>query len=220
MKNVIAIDGPAGAGKSTTAKLAAQKIGYTYIDTGAMYRAVAWKTLQAKKPVTDELILATVKDMTINLRYDNGVTRVFVDVDKEITNEIRTPAINEIVSQVARLKDVRDKLVTLQREMAKRGKVLMDGRDIGTNVLPDADLKIFLTAGIDERAKRRYNELTAKGHNVDLAEIKASITNRDKIDSERAVAPLKQADDAILLDTTAMSIDEVVDKIVELAEGE
>ena len=207
MKNVIAIDGPAGAGKSTTAKLAAQKIGYTYIDTGAMYRAVAWKTLQAKKEVTDELILATAKDMTVNLRYENGVTKVFVDDEKEITNEIRTPAINAIVSQVAKLKGVRDKLVVLQREMGKRGKVLMDGRDIGTNVLPDAD----------ERAKRRCEELKAKGHDVNFDEIKASIINRDKIDSERKESPLKKADDAVLLDTTHMTIDEVVAKIVALA---
>ena len=217
MKNVIAIDGPAGAGKSTTAKLAAQRLGYTYIDTGAMYRAVAWKTLQSGEEVTDELILRTVKDLTVDLRYENERTVVLAD-GQDITGEIRTPAINAIVSQVARLKEVRDKLVELQRAMAKRGKVIMDGRDIGTNVLPGADLKIFLVASADERAKRRYEELKAQGHAVDLAEIKASILSRDKIDSEREVAPLKQAADAILLDTTSLTIEEVVQKIVALTE--
>ena len=217
MKNIIAVDGPAGAGKSTTAKLAAQKLGYTYIDTGAMYRAVAYKTLQTGKEVTDELILETVKGLSAEFRYENGETRVF-ESGEEITGKIRTPDVNGIVSQVARLKEVRDKLVVLQRDMAKKGKVIMDGRDIGTNVLPNADLKIFLVADADERARRRCDELKAKGVAVDFEEIKKSILSRDKIDSEREFAPLKQAEDAILLDTTSMSIDEVVAKIVELAE--
>ena len=216
MKSVIAIDGPAGAGKSTTAKLAAQKLGYTYIDTGAMYRAVAYKTLQSGKEVTDDLILQTIKNFSLELRYEGGVTRVFVD-GNEVTEQIRTPAVNAIVSQVAKLKDVRDELVRIQRDMAKKGNVIMDGRDIGTNVLPNADLKIFLVADADERARRRYDELKAKGTAVDLADIKASILSRDKIDSEREIAPMKQADDAVLLDSTSMSIDEVVSKIVELA---
>ena len=216
MKKVIAIDGPAGAGKSTTAKLAAKTLGYTYIDTGAMYRAAAWKTLQSGKEVTDDLILATVRDMTIDLRYENGVTKVFVDDGREITDEIRTPEINAIVSQVARLKEVREKLVDLQRNMAKRGKVLMDGRDIGTFVLPDADLKIFLTANIETRAKRRFDELKATGRDVNFDEIKASIEKRDKMDSEREFAPLKKAADAVLLDTSDMSITEVTNRIVSL----
>ena len=154
---VVAIDGPAGAGKSTVAQLAAKELGYTYIDTGAMYRAVAWKTLQQGKPVTDELILSVVPDIDVDLQYTEGKTRVFVD-GKEVTGEIRTPEINKIVSQVARLGPVREKMVDLQRRMGERGAVLMDGRDIATHVLPNADVKIFLTASIEERAKRRCKE--------------------------------------------------------------
>ena len=150
MKNlVVAIDGPAGAGKSTVAQLAAKKLGYTYIDTGAMYRAVAWKTLQQGKAVTDELILAVVKDIDVNLQYKDGKTTVAVD-GTDVTGEIRTPEVSAIVSQVAALGPVRAKMVDLQRKMGERGSVLMDGRDIATNVLPNADVKIFLTASIEE----------------------------------------------------------------------
>lgn len=214
-KNVIAIDGPAGAGKSTVARLAAKKLDYTYIDTGAMYRAVALKTLRQNKEVTDELILDTAKDINIDLRYEGGATKIFTD-GENVTNEIRSPEVSKIVSQVARLGAVREKLTELQRDMAKRGRVIMDGRDIGTKVLPNADLKIFLTASIDERAKRRFNELKKKGHDVDFDEIKKSVAARDKADSEREIAPLKQADDAILLDTTELGIDDVVKKILAL----
>ena len=210
---VVAIDGPAGAGKSTVAQLAAKKLGYTYIDTGAMYRAVAWKTLQQKQPVTDELILSVLPDIVIDLKYENGKTRVFVD-GQEVTAEIRTPEINKIVSQVAMLGSVREKLVELQRKMAERGSVLMDGRDIATHVLPNADVKIFLTASIEERARRRAKELQEKGYDVKLEEIQRDIAARDKADSEREISPLMQAEDAVLLDTTALSIDEVVEKIL------
>ena len=144
-KLVVAIDGPAGAGKSTVAQIAAKKLGFTYIDTGAMYRAVAWKTLQQKKEVTDELIVEVVKDIKVRLQYADGATKVFVD-DYEVTGEIRTPEINAIVSQVAALGPVREKMVAQQREMAENDSVLMDGRDIATNVLPNADVKIFITA--------------------------------------------------------------------------
>lgn len=210
---VVAIDGPAGAGKSTVAQMAAKKLGYTYIDTGAMYRAVAWKTLQQKQPVTDELILSVLPDIVIDLQYEDGKTRVFVD-GKEVTAEIRTPDINKIVSQVAMLGPVREKLVELQRKMAERGSVLMDGRDIATHVLPNADVKIFLTASIEERARRRAKELQEKGYDVKLEEIQRDIAARDKADSEREISPLMQAEDAVLLDTTALSIDEVVEKIL------
>ncbi|MBQ9616176.1 MAG: (d)CMP kinase, partial [Selenomonadaceae bacterium] len=159
---VVAIDGPAGAGKSTVAQLAAKKLGYTYIDTGAMYRAVAWKTLQQKQPVTDELILSVVPDILVDLQYAEGKTRVLVD-GQDVTGEIRTPDINKIVSQVAKLGPVREKLVVLQRRMAERGAVLMDGRDIASHVLPNADVKIFLTASVEERARRRCKELREKG---------------------------------------------------------
>ncbi len=218
MKKVVAVDGPAGAGKSTVAKIVADKMGYTYIDTGAMYRAVAYKTLQMKKNVTDELILKAAADIDITLRYENGATRVF-EGGAEITDKIRTPEINAIVSQVAKLGAVRDKMTGLQRKMAQSDAVIMDGRDIGTVVLPRADLKIFLVASVEERAKRRHKELTEKGHDVSFEEIKKSIENRDKTDSEREIAPLKQADDAILLDTTGLTIEEVTAKIIELCQG-
>ena len=214
-KLVVAIDGPAGAGKSTVAKRAAQALGYTYIDTGAMYRAVAWKTLRRHAPVTDALILDVVRDIDVRLSYHDGVTHVFVD-GEEATDEIHTPEVSHIVSQVAALGPVREKMVDLQRAMAKEGGVLMDGRDIATHVLPNADVKIFLTASIEERAKRRYLELKDKGMDVDLAGIQVDIAARDKADSERTISPLVRAEDAVLLDTTGLSINEVVERILGL----
>ena len=212
---VVAIDGPAGAGKSTVAKLAAKELGYTYIDTGAMYRAVAWKTLAERQPVTDALTLDVVKDIDVRLSYDGGVTHVFVD-GQEITGEIRTPEVSHIVSQVAALGPVREKMVDLQRKMATDGGVLMDGRDIATHVLPDADVKIFLTASIEERAQRRWKEMKEKGYDMSLADLQKDIAARDKADSAREISPLVQAEDATLLDTTGLSIDEVVAKILEM----
>ena len=212
-KLVVAIDGPAGAGKSTVAQLAAKELGYTYIDTGAMYRAVAWKVLQQGGEVTDEKILAVVSDIDVDLSYENGKTTVRVD-GQDVTSEIRTPEVSHIVSKVAALGPVREKMVDLQRKMAERGGVLMDGRDIATNVLPGADVKIYLTASIAERAKRRYKELREKGLAVDLADIEHDIAARDKADMEREISPLVQADDATLLDTTGMTIPEVVARII------
>ncbi len=212
---VVAIDGPAGAGKSTVAKLAAKALGYTYIDTGAMYRAVAWKTLAERQPVTDALIVDVVKDIDVRLSYDGGVTHVFVD-GREITGEIRTPEVSRIVSQVAALGPVREKMVDLQRQMATAGGVLMDGRDIATHVLPDADVKIFLTASIEERAQRRWKEMKEKGYDMSLEDLQRDIAARDKADSEREISPLVQADDATLLDTTGLSIDEVVARILAM----
>ena len=200
-KLVVAIDGPAGAGKSTVAQLAAKELGYTYIDTGAMYRAVAWKVLQQGGEVTDEKILAVIPDIDVDLSYENGKTTVRVD-GQDVTGEIRTPEVSHIVSQVAALGPVREKMVDLQRKMAERGGVLMDGRDIATNVLPGADVKIYLTASIAERANRRYKELREKGLAVNLANM------------EREISPLVQAEDATLLDTTGMTIPEVVARII------
>ena len=215
MKNlVVAIDGPAGAGKSTVAQLAARKLGCTYIDTGAMYRAVAWKTLQRKQPVTDELILDVVKDVHVELAYVEGKTTVSVD-GTDVTGEIRTPEVTAIVSQVAALGPVRSRMVELQRRMAAKGSVLMDGRDIATSVLPDANVKIFLTASIEERARRRFKEMQAKGYDVSLEELQKDIAARDKADSEREISPLVQATDAELLDTSHMGIDEVVQAIID-----
>ena len=200
-KLVVAIDGPAGAGKSTVAQLAAKELGYTYIDTGAMYRAVAWKVLQQGGEITDEKILAVIPDIDVDLSYENGKTTVRVD-GQDVTGEIRTPEVSHIVSQVAALGPVREKMVDLQRKMAERGGVLMDGRDIATNVLPGADVKIYLTASIAERANRRYKELREKGLAVNLADIERDIAARDK------------AEDATLLDTTGMTIPEVVARII------
>ena len=213
-KLVVAIDGPAGAGKSTVAQMAAKELGFTYIDTGAMYRAVAWKSLQQGKTVTDALINDVVKDIDIVLDYKEGKTRVFVD-GTEVTSEIRTPEVTGIVSQVAALGPVRERLTDLQRKMATQGSVIMDGRDIATNVLPNADIKIFLTASIEERADRRYKEMKAKGYDVDLKKLQEEIAARDKADSERAISPLVQAEDAELLDTSDMSIEEVVKAILD-----
>ena len=212
-KLVVAIDGPAGAGKSTVAQLAAKELGYTYIDTGAMYRAVAWKVLQQGGEVTDEKILAVIPDIDVDLSYENGKTTVRVD-GQDVTGEIRTPEVSHIVSQVAALGPVREKMVDLQRKMAERGGVLMDGRDIATNVLPGADVKIYPTASIAERANRRYKELREKGLAVNLADIERDIAARDKADMEREISPLVQAEDATLLDTTGMTIPEVVARII------
>ena len=215
MKNlVVAIDGPAGAGKSTVAQLAAKKLGCTYIDTGAMYRAVAWKTLQRNQPVTDELILDVAKDVHVELSYVEGKTAVSVD-GTDVTGEIRTPEVTAIVSQVAALGPVRSRMVELQRRMAAKGSVLMDGRDIATSVLPDANVKIFLTASIEERARRRFKEMQEKGYNVSMEELQKDIAARDKADSEREISPLVQAPDAELLDTSNMGIDEVVQAIID-----
>lgn len=214
-KKVVAIDGPAGAGKSTVSKLAAKAMDLLYIDTGAMYRAVAWKALQLQEEITDQVILRALQGIQIRLAYHDGVTQVFVD-GQDVTAEIRTPEVSRIVSQVAALGPVRERMVELQREMAAEGGVLMDGRDIGTHVLPQADVKIFLTASIEERAKRRCRELRQKGYAVELSDIEKDIAARDHADSTRKISPLIQAEDAVLLDTTHLSIDEVVQKILEI----
>lgn len=213
MKKIIAVDGPAGAGKSTVSKKAAEKLGYTYIDTGAMYRAVGLKILESGKPLTENFLAEVTEKIQIEL---DESARVFVD-GEEVTKKIRTPEVSKLASDVSKFPFVRKKLTELQRKMAERGQVIMDGRDIGTQVLPNADLKIFLTASLEERAKRRFEELKTKGQQVDLSEIEKEIFLRDKQDTERETAPLKQADDAILLDTTNLTIEEVLNKILELA---
>ena len=210
MKKIIAVDGPAGAGKSTVSKICAARLGYTYIDTGAMYRAVALKVLQSGKSLDENLI------SDIDIKLDES-GKVFLD-GGDVTKEIRTPEVSRGASDVAKFGFVRKKLTELQRDMAKRGKVIMDGRDIGTQVLPNADLKIFLTATVDERARRRFEELKAKNFAADFDRIKKDIALRDKQDSEREIAPLAQAADAILLDSTNLSIEQVVAEILRLAQ--
>lgn len=217
-KLIIAIDGPAGAGKSTVAQIVAQRLSYTYIDTGAMYRAVTWQVMQHDVDFGDaDAIQKIVSTIQIGLRYVNGKMQVTAN-QVDITEEIRLPEVSRVVSEVAKLVVVRTAMLTLQRQMAQSGGVVMDGRDIGTHVLPNADLKIFLTASIDERARRRWRELGDKGVIVDLKALQEEIASRDKTDSERAVAPLVQAEDAILLDTTKLSIEGAVNEILRLCE--
>ena len=213
MKKVIAVDGPAGAGKSTVSKIVAARLGFTYIDTGAMYRAVGLKFLNSGQPFTENFLAEITRHIDIKL---DDKAKVYLD-GVEVTKEIRTPEVSKLASDVSKYGFVRKKLTDLQREMAAEGAGIMDGRDIGTQVLPNADVKIFLTATLDERARRRYEELKAKGSTVTLDAIKLEIAARDKQDSEREIAPLKQADDAILIDSTGLTVDEVVAKILELA---
>lgn len=217
-KLIIAIDGPAGAGKSTVAQIVARQLKYTYIDTGAMYRAVTWQVMQSDVDASDaEAVQKIVSAMQIGLQYVNGKMRVTAN-GVDITEEIRLPEVSRVVSEVAKLAVVRTAMLTLQQQMALQGGVVMDGRDIGTHVLPNADLKIFLTASIEERAKRRWLELAEKGVSVELKDLQEEIYSRDKADSERTVAPLVQAKDAILLDTTELSIDGAVNAILRLCE--
>lgn len=216
-KIVVAIDGPAGAGKSTIAKLAAEKLGYAYIDTGAMYRSVAWKFLQTGQPFDEDFISGLSKTMLIDFKPEEKINRVFVD-GTEVTDAIRTPEVTAIVSRVAAIGAVREAMVDQQRRMGEAGGVLMDGRDIGTVVFPNAQLKIFLTASVEERARRRYAEMVAKGQQVDLQQLQADIAERDKQDSERAISPLRQAEDALLLDTSDMGISEVTERILQLVQ--
>ncbi len=216
-KIVVAIDGPAGAGKSTIAKLAAEKLGYAYIDTGAMYRSVAWKFLQTGAAFDDAFISDLACTMVIDFKPEAKINRVFVD-GTEVTDAIRTPEVTAIVSRVAAIGAVREAMVEQQRRMGTVGGVLMDGRDIGTVVFPNAQLKIFLTASVEERARRRYKEMLQKGQQVELAQLAADIAARDKADSERAIGPLRQAEDAILLDTSDMGISEVTEKILALVQ--
>ena len=216
-KIVVAIDGPAGAGKSTIAKLVAEKLGYAYIDTGAMYRSVAWKFLQTGKVFEEAFISQLAQTMVIEFKPEASVNRVFVD-SVEVTAAIRSTEVTAIVSKVAAIGAVREAMVAQQRRMGEAGGVLMDGRDIGTVVFPNAQLKVFLTASVEERALRRYKELVAKGEKVDLSQLQKDIASRDKQDSERAISPLRQAEDAFLLDTSDMNIEQVTDKILQLVQ--
>ena len=208
----IAIDGPSGAGKSTIAKRVAGLLGIDYIDTGAMYRAVGYKLLQKKVDLSDKTaIMQLLKETEID--FIGGKTIL----DGEIVNDkIRTPEVSKMASDCSALPEIREKLVALQRKMGQVKSVVMDGRDIGTNVLTDAEYKFFLTASSAERAQRRWLELKEKGERVDLKQVEADIIHRDHNDSTRTLNPLKKAEDAIELDTTSLSIEEVLEKIQEV----
>ena len=215
-KIIIAIDGPAGAGKSTIARLAAKELGFVYVDTGAMYRAIALYLLDSKTDINDEVALKNALDnIHINIVYEAGVQHVFLDL-QDVSTEIRSEKVGNMASTSSALPPVREKLLDLQRGIAAKNDVIMDGRDIGTNILPNAELKIYLTASVDVRAKRRYDELVLHGEKPDLEVIKKDIETRDYQDMNRDIAPLKQADDAVLIDSSEMTISEVVDEIIRL----
>ena len=215
MKTIqIAIDGPASSGKSTVAKIIAKDFGYTYLDTGAMYRAATYIALNNQiSPEESSRLLELLEQYPISFgRAETGEQLVFVG-DVDVTNPIRENEVTNAVSAFAAIPAAREKLVALQQEIAQQGGIVMDGRDIGTVVLPQAELKIFLVASVDERAERRYKENLSKGIETDLETLKEEIAARDYKDSHRETSPLKQAEDAIYLDTTGLSILEVVEKI-------
>lgn len=212
----IAIDGPAGAGKSTIAKAVAAKLGIIYLDTGAMYRAVAYAALKKGIDVKDpEGVAQLLENLEMDIRYENGVQNVYVN-GENATPYLRTPEMSKAASDISALPVVRYKMVEQQREFAAKYDVVLDGRDIGTFVLPDANCKFYMTASPEERAKRRFEELTAKGETCDYNAVLQDIVKRDYNDSHREVAPLKQADDAYYLDTTELSIAEVTERVEKI----
>ena len=212
-KIAIAIDGPAAAGKSTIAKIVAKRLHFTYIDTGAMYRCVTWYALEKGVSCQDEqAVCALMPEIRIELKPDGMV----LCNDHDVTKEIRSSIVAQNVSYVASYKDVRLALVDLQRKMAETTSVVMDGRDIGTYVLPNAEVKIFQIASVEERAKRRYEENISKGMPCELSEIEEELKKRDYIDSHRAFAPLCPAEDSILLDTSTMTIEEVSEAVIRI----
>lgn len=216
MSHSIAIDGPAGAGKSTIAKLLAKKMNYIYVDTGAMYRAMAVHfSKNGINPDDEAAIDNAVKDVDINIVYSEGVQQVILN-GENVTGLLRTEETGRMASKTSKYSSVRTKLVDLQRELARKTDVIMDGRDIGTVVLPDAFCKIYLTASSDARAQRRYNELVEKGEKCNYDDIKADIESRDYQDMHREISPLKQADDAVLVDTSDMNIEQVVDELTKI----
>lgn len=201
---IIAIDGPAGSGKSTAAKNLAQKLGFIYLDTGAMYRAITFMALQ--KGIVDDIpaVIDMTKNLKLMLKFENGITRVFVDND-EVTDQIRSAEVNAKVSEISAIPEVREEMVKIQKSIGEQGNIIAEGRDVTTVVFPDADVKIFLTASLDTRAKRRFKEFQEKNIPISFEEVKANLEKRDKIDSGRRVSPLKKAEDAIEFDNTGFT---------------
>ena len=215
----VAIDGPAGAGKSTVAKAAAKKLGFIYVDTGALYRTVGVNALRKGiDPKDAEEVKATLDDIDVSLGFVDGSQHVFLN-GEDVSEEIRLPASSMAASAVSAIPEVREFLLSLQRDIAKKNNCLMDGRDIGTVILPDAQYKFFFTASAEIRADRRCKELKEKGIPADYEKVLAEIKERDYNDSHRETAPLKQADDAVLIDSSYMTIEEAVDKIVSYIKG-
>lgn len=216
MSKQIAIDGPAGAGKSTIAKIVAKELGFIYVDTGAMYRAMALFMIQSGVKADEaDKISSTCQNADITIGHENGLQVVYLN-GENVNSLIRTEEVGKMASVSSANGDVRKKLVELQQKLAATTDVVMDGRDIGTVVLPDADLKIYLTASSKVRAKRRFDELTAKGEACDLDIIEKDIIDRDYRDMHREISPLKQAEDAILVDSSEMTIDQVAERIISL----
>ncbi len=211
---VVAIDGPAGSGKSTTARLVAERLGFLYLDTGAMYRALTWKVLASGGDPHDQSLVARIaRETRIEMRRDASGARVLVD-GEDVSDDIRGARVSREVSWVARVPEARGVLVERQREIAAQGGVVVEGRDIGTVVFPDAAVKIYLDASLEERARRRRRELEERGPAPPLEEIAGDLAARDRLDSERDLSPLRRAPDAILIDTTEMSVDEQVEAVV------
>ncbi len=212
----IAIDGPAGAGKSTIAKAVAAKLGYVYVDTGAMYRAIALYVMESGVDEKNEAAVSElVADVKVAIAYDNGEQKVLLN-GEDVSGRIRTEEVSRMASVCSVYPAVRAKLTSLQQEMAETTDLVMDGRDIGTAVLPNAPVKVYLTASVECRARRRYNEHLSKGEEADLEAIKKDIEERDYRDMHRETAPLKQADDAVLIDSSEMGIEEVKEAILSL----
>lgn len=216
MSHNVAIDGPAGAGKSTIAKRIARRLGYIYVDTGAMYRAMAYYLIQNQVDAADqEAIAAACQHADISICYQDGEQVVLLN-GENVNAYLRTEAVGNMASVSSVVPEVRKKLVELQQKLARETDVVMDGRDIGTVVLPDADVKVYLTASVETRAKRRFLELQEKGEPANLAKIAADIEDRDYRDMHRDISPLRQAEDATLVDSSDMTIDQVVERILEL----
>ena len=212
---IIAIDGPAGAGKSTVSKILAQKLGFLYIDTGAMYRALTLRAIREKIDIKDVAgLIQMAHQSRIDLKNEqDGSLQIFLD-GRDVTGEIRQPGITKLVSEIARIKEVREVMLGLQRKLGREKDSVLDGRDIGTVVFPDADKKFYIDAEFSERVMRRYKELRELGQDITPKDVETDLHNRDTIDSTREFAPLKKADDAIYVDTTKMSIEEAVNKLL------
>lgn len=216
MSYQIAIDGPAGAGKSTIARKVAKAKGFIYVDTGAMYRAMAYYLLSGKVDPEDEnMIREKCQDAEITIQYIDGEQVVLLN-GENVNGMLRTEEVGNMASSTSKNEKVRERLTQLQKELAKKSNVVMDGRDIGTCVLPNADVKVYLTASAKVRAQRRFQELTAKGEDCDIKKIEADIIKRDEQDMNRKIAPLKKAEDAVLLDSSDMTVEEVVQAVLDL----